>query len=172
MGGIGKGHLIREIDALDGVCARMSDISGTQYKILNRRKGPAVFGLRAQIDRDLYRKAVQDELNATPNLQILEDSVEDIIYEDNKILGIATKQREIQCKTVVITTGTFLRGQINIGLEVRPAGRIGDAPSIGLAKSLETLGFNLQRLKTGTPPRIKTSSIDFKKLVVVLFDVP
>jgi tRNA uridine 5-carboxymethylaminomethyl modification enzyme len=115
-GGIGKGHLVREVDALDGVCARSCDVSGTQYKILNRRKGPAVFGLRAQIDRNLYREAIQKELNNTKNLEILEDSVEDIIYEENKIKGVSTKnQREISCKSVVITTGTFLRGQINIG---------------------------------------------------------
>jgi tRNA uridine 5-carboxymethylaminomethyl modification enzyme len=136
---------------------------------LNRRKGPAVFGLRACIDRDLYRKAVQDELNHTPNLEILEDSVEDILHTNGQVQGITTKNRQILSKSVVITTGTFLRGQINIGLEVRPAGRIGDEPSIGLANSLETLGFNLKRLKTGTPPRIRTSTIDFKKLVKKYF---
>lgn len=115
-GGIGKGHLVREIDALDGVCARVCDQSGTQYKILNRRKGPAVFGLRAQIDRNLYRSAVQNVLSNTENLEILEDSVEDIIYDNKKITGVATKIKgEILCKSVVITTGTFLRGQINIG---------------------------------------------------------
>jgi tRNA uridine 5-carboxymethylaminomethyl modification enzyme len=171
-GGIGKGHLVREVDALDGVCGRCCDISGVQYKVLNRRKGPAVFGLRAQIDRDLYRSAVQTELNSTKNLDILEDSVEDIIYEESKeasnvnvIRGIYTKnKREINCKSVVITTGTFLRGQINIGLEVRPAGRIGDEPAIGLAKSLEKLGFKLSRLKTGTPPRLNADTINFKIL--------
>lgn len=170
--GIGKGHLVREVDALDGVCGRCCDVSGVQYKVLNKRKGPAVYGLRAQIDRNLYRNAVQDELNNTKNLEILEDSVEDIIYDESdnasgvKILrGISTKSaREIQTKTVVITTGTFLRGQINIGLEVRPAGRIGDEPAIGLAKSLETLGFKLARLKTGTPPRINKNTINFNIL--------
>lgn len=160
---------MREVDALDGVCGRCCDVSGTQYKVLNKRKGPAVFGLRAQIDRNLYRNAVQEELNSTKNLEIFEDSVEDIIYEPsalvpgvNVVKGILTKsQREILCKSVVITTGTFLRGQINIGLEVRPAGRIGDEPAIGLANSLETLGFKLSRLKTGTPPRIKADTINF-----------
>lgn len=167
-GGIGKGHLVREVDALDGVCARCCDVSGLQYKVLNRRKGPAVFGLRAQIDRDLYRTAVQEDLRNTKNLEIIEDSVEDIIYEQsgsqgvNIVRGIATKTaQEILCKCVVITTGTFLRGQINIGLEVRPAGRMGDEPAIALAKSLETLGFKLSRLKTGTPPRIKADTINF-----------
>lgn len=119
-GGIGKGHLMREVDALDGVCARCCDVSGLQYKVLNKRKGPAVFGLRAQIDRDLYRTAVQEELRNTKNLEIIEDSVEDIIYESGTgshiVKGIATKKlQEISCKSVVITTGTFLRGQINIG---------------------------------------------------------
>ena len=171
-GGIGKGHLVREVDALDGVCAKCCDVSGIQYKVLNKRKGPAVFGLRAQIDRNLYRKAVQDELNQTKNLEICEDSVEDIIYEESKILpgvnvvkGVLMKSgREISCKSVVITTGTFLRGQINIGLEIIPAGRIGCEPAIGLANSLETLGFKLRRLKTGTPPRIKADTINYSIL--------
>lgn len=166
---------MREVDALDGICGRCCDVSGTQYKVLNRRRGPAVFGLRAQIDRKLYKKAVQEELDKTPNLDIIEGSVEDIIYEDNQtdpsrkiVKGVVLKQNgnetSINCKSVVITTGTFLRGQINIGLDVRPAGRIGDEPSIGLAKSLETLGFKLSRLKTGTPPRILASSINYKIL--------
>lgn len=172
-GGIGKGHLVVEVDALDGVCARCCDVSGIQYKVLNKRKGPAVFGLRAQIDRNLYRKAVQDELNSTKNLEICEDSVEDIIYCEgllggHKVQGITTKSKgEIYCRNIVITTGTFLRGQINIGLEVKPAGRITnglDEPSVGLAKSLETLGFKLSRLKTGTPPRIKADTINYSIL--------
>lgn len=170
-GGIGKGHLIRETDALDGVCGRCCDVSGIQYKVLNKRKGPAVFGLRAQIDRDLYREAVQHELENTKNLEIYEGSVEDIILEEsnlrgvNVIKGVIMKNGlEIYCKTVVITTGTFLRGQINIGLEVRPAGRIGDEPAIGLANSLDRLGFKLSRLKTGTPPRIKADTINYEIL--------
>lgn len=169
-GGIGKGHLVREIDALDGICARSCDVSGLQYKVLNKRKGPAVYGLRAQIDRSLYRKAIQNELNKLQNLEICEDSVEDIILEKSdapvmSVRGIVTKSdREIRCKNVVITTGTFLRGQINIGLDVTFAGRIGDEPAIGLAKSLETLGFKLSRLKTGTPPRIKADTINYNVL--------
>lgn len=167
---------MREVDALDGVCARNCDKTGTQYKVLNRRKGPAVFGLRAQIDRKLYKKAIQEELSNTKNLEIIEGSVEDIIYEDNPndlerkiVRGVIFKTKEgqetsINCKSVIITTGTFLRGKINIGLEKRDAGRIGDEPSIGLAKSLETLGFKLSRLKTGTPPRILASSINYKIL--------
>lgn len=172
-GGIGKGHLMREVDALDGVCGRMCDVSGTQYKVLNKRKGPAVYGLRAQIDRKLYKNAIQEELANTKNLEITEGTVEDIIYDDlpngrKVIKGVLFKKdgREIcvNCKSVVITTGTFLRGQINIGLEVRPAGRIGDEPAVGLAKSLEEIGFKLSRLKTGTPPRIKAKTINYDNL--------
>lgn len=173
-GGIGKGHLIREIDALDGVCAKCCDVSGVQYKVLNKRKGPAVWGPRAQIDRKLYKSAVQSTLTQIENLEIREASVEDILYEecfDNDdsakvhCTGVVLQTNEkLFTKTIVITTGTFLRGQINIGLDVRPAGRFGDAPAIGLAKSLDSLGFRLSRLKTGTPPRILASSIDFSKL--------
>uniref|UniRef100_A0A8D8MWV6 Protein MTO1 homolog, mitochondrial n=1 Tax=Culex pipiens TaxID=7175 RepID=A0A8D8MWV6_CULPI len=164
-GGIGKGHLIREIDALDGVCGRACDRSGVQYKVLNKRRGPAVWGPRAQIDRGLYRAEIQRELGGTEGLDIVEASVEDIVLEGGRIDGISLKNGEvIRTKSLVITTGTFLRGQINIGLETRPAGRIGDEPAIGLAASLEQLGFKLARLKTGTPPRIKASSIDFSAL--------
>lgn len=168
-GGIGKGHLIREIDALDGVCGKCCDNSGVQYKILNRRKGPAVWGPRAQIDRSLYRKSVQYTLDQIGNLSIAESSVEDLIIDYSKerpeVQGIVLEDgREIYSKSVVITTGTFLSGQINIGLEVRPAGRINDRPAIGLAKSLAKIGFKMGRLKTGTPPRIKKDSIDFTNL--------
>lgn len=170
-GGIGKGHLIREIDALDGVCGRCCDVSGVQYKVLNRRKGPAVWGPRAQIDRRLYKTAVQEHLRSIENLEICTEPVEDLILTS---IGDGTTQTcsgvvlangtKISAKAVVITTGTFLRGQINIGLEVRPAGRIGDAPAIGLARTLESAGFRMGRLKTGTPPRIKKSSIRFENL--------
>ncbi|XP_053683379.1 protein MTO1 homolog, mitochondrial [Sabethes cyaneus] len=162
-GGIGKGHLIREVDALDGVCGRCCDESGVQYKVLNKRRGPAVWGPRAQIDRKLYKRQVQQELAATGNLEIVEASVEDIVLESkNRIKGISLKNGAvILTKSLVITTGTFLRGQINIGLKTIPAGRMGDEPAIGLAKSLDELGFRLSRLKTGTPPRIKSSSINF-----------
>lgn len=161
---------MREVDAFDGVCSRMCDVSGTQYKMLNRRKGPAVYGLRAQIDRKMYKEAIQGELNKTENLEIAEGSVEDILYDDladgrKVIKGVVFKkdghETSVRCKSVVITTGTFLRGQINIGLDVRPAGRMGDEPAIGLAKSLEDIGFKLSRLKTGTPPRIKANTINY-----------
>ncbi|XP_050073125.1 protein MTO1 homolog, mitochondrial [Anopheles maculipalpis] len=168
-GGIGKGHLIREVDALDGVCARCCDRSGVQYKVLNRRKGPAVWGPRAQIDRTLYKREVQQTLENTPNMTIIEASVEDIMLccaeEHPRMDGITLSDgRTIGTNSLVITTGTFLRGQINIGMETRPAGRIGDDPAVGLAKSIEKLGFRLGRLKTGTPPRIHRDSIRFERL--------
>ncbi|XP_057320452.1 protein MTO1 homolog, mitochondrial [Microplitis mediator] len=168
-GGIGKGNLVREVDALDGVCGRICDKSGVHYKILNRRKGPAVWGLRAQIDRDLYKKHLQAEIFNTDGLEIRESSVEDLILQRdfNKCCGIILQDgTKIFSETVVITTGTFLKGQINIGLEKRPAGRIGDEPSIGLANTLEELGFRMSRLKTGTPPRLKKSTIDFTNCIV------
>ncbi|KAI5705112.1 hypothetical protein M8J75_012083 [Diaphorina citri] len=169
-GGIGKGHLIREIDALDGVCGRICDKAGVHYRVLNKRKGPAVWGMRAQIDRKLYKKYLQEELfHHTPNLEILESSVDDLIVGNEAnhhkckgiILGDGTK---IYSDSVVITTGTFLNGQINIGLEKRPAGRLNDAPSIALATTLHSLKFKMGRLKTGTPPRIDGKTIDYTNL--------
>ncbi|XP_034181906.2 5-taurinomethyluridine-[tRNA] synthase subunit MTO1, mitochondrial isoform X1 [Osmia lignaria lignaria] len=165
-GGIGKGNLMREVDALDGVCCRICDLSGIQYKILNKSKGPAVWGYRAQIDRGLYKQHLQEELFNTPRLHVCEATVEDLIVHGDSpnchgiILRDGTK---IYSGAVVITTGTFLKGQINIGLEKRPAGRLGDEPSIGLANTLERIGFKMGRLKTGTPPRIEKSTIDFSK---------
>ncbi|XP_076755188.1 5-taurinomethyluridine-[tRNA] synthase subunit MTO1, mitochondrial [Xylocopa sonorina] len=165
-GGIGKGNLMREIDALDGVCCRICDLSGIHYKILNRSRGPAVWGYRAQIDRKLYKKHLQEELFNTPGLQIYESSVEDLVtHEDSPrcheiILRDGTK---IYSNAVVIATGTFLNGQISIGLEQRPAGRMGDESSIGLANILDRVGFRMGRLKTGTPPRLDGASIDFSK---------
>ncbi|KAG5894360.1 hypothetical protein JTB14_031921 [Gonioctena quinquepunctata] len=172
-GGIGKGHLMREVDALDGVCGRMCDISGIQYKVLNTRKGPAVWGYRAQIDRSLYKHHVQNELFCnTPKLDILDAPVEDLIIENpttnsNKQTCVECKGvilrdgTKISAKSVVITTGTFLKGRINLGLDVFPAGRIGDEPSIGLANTLESLNLRMGRLKTGTPPRLKADTINF-----------
>lgn len=174
-GGIGKGHLMREIDALDGVCGRICDISGIQYKILNRKKGPAVWGLRAQIDRSLYQANIQKELfENTPNLTVMEASVEDLILSEpstsvdrsvRQCNGIILSDgSSVFSDTVVLTTGTFLKGQINIGLDVRPAGRLGDAPAIGLAQTLENLSFRMGRLKTGTPPRLDRNTINFAAL--------
>lgn len=167
-GGIGKGHLIKEIDALDGLCGRACDLSGTQYKVLNKSKGQAVQGPRAQIDRTLYKNVIQKELLQNhQNLVIREGSVEDLIIDQSdehlfNCKGVLTGDGcHIYGKSVIITTGTFLRGQINFGLEKFAAGRMGDAPAIGLAATLERLQFRLSRLKTGTPPRLAKDTIDF-----------
>lgn len=174
-GGIGKGHLMREIDALDGLCGRICDISGIQYKVLNTKKGPAVWGLRAQMDRSLYKANLQRELfHNTPNLSVWEASVEDLILNEPIFSNSSDESIIQQCRgivlsdgsqiysdAIILTTGTFLKGQINIGLDVRPAGRLGDAPAIGLAKTLEKLNFRMGRLKTGTPPRLDKKTINF-----------
>ncbi|TDG50582.1 hypothetical protein AWZ03_002886 [Drosophila navojoa] len=171
-GGIGKGHLMREIDALDGVCGRCCDRSGVHYKVLNKRRGPAVWGPRAQIDRQLYKRAVQQELFNMPNLQIRAASVDNLQIEADESTsngtrcnGVLLENGElVRSHSVVLTTGTFLRAHINIGLEVRPAGRIGDQPAKALGEALNRLGFRMGRLKTGTPPRIAKSSVDFSQL--------
>ncbi|KAL7735712.1 hypothetical protein ACLKA6_019969 [Drosophila palustris] len=171
-GGIGKGHLMREVDALDGVCARCCDVSGVHYKVLNKRRGPAVWGPRAQIDRQLYKRAVQQNLFNTANLEIRAAAVDNLLIEPDESTqsgarcgGVLLENGElVRSRTVVLTTGTFLRAHINIGLEVRPAGRIGDAPAKALGEALNTLGFRMGRLKTGTPPRIARSSVDFSRL--------
>uniref|UniRef100_A0A6F9DKU5 5-taurinomethyluridine-[tRNA] synthase subunit MTO1, mitochondrial n=1 Tax=Phallusia mammillata TaxID=59560 RepID=A0A6F9DKU5_9ASCI len=185
-GGIGKGHLMREIDALDGVCARICDISGIQYRVLNRSSGPAVWGLRAQIDRDLYRKNMQDEIFNTPNLEVLECSVEDLVTNEiNPAQHDLSPDAKCRCtgvvladgstigaKSVILTAGTFLRGRICIGLKTTMAGRIGDKPSIGLAKTIENLSFSVGRLKTGTPPRIYKRSVKFEGMTPYYGDDP
>lgn len=166
-GGIGKGHLMKEIDALDGVCGRICDLSGIQYKVLNKRKGPAVWGPRAQIDRCLYKNHLQNELfNFTPNLDILVGSVENLLTENDrgsyKCCGIILDDGTmVSSKAVVLTTGTFLKAYINIGLKRISAGRLGDSSSIGLANTLDMLGLRLGRLKTGTPPRLKSETVNF-----------
>ena len=161
IGGLGKGHLVREIDALDGAMGRAIDRAGIQFRILNRRKGPAVRGPRAQADRALYRRAVRALLDDTPGLDFVEGSVADILRDGaGRAEGVETEAGEaIRARAVVLTTGTFLRGVIHIGEESRPAGRVGDAPSIALAETLELAGFALGRLKTGTPPRIDGRTI-------------
>ncbi|XP_048209646.1 protein MTO1 homolog, mitochondrial [Perognathus longimembris pacificus] len=172
-GGIGKGHLMREVDALDGLCSRICDQSGVHYKVLNRRKGPAVWGLRAQIDRTLYKQNMQKEILSTPLLTIREGAVEDLILSEPeaehagkcRVRGVVLVDGStISAESVILTTGTFLRGMIVIGLDTYPAGRLGDQPSIGLAQTLEKLGFVMGRLKTGTPPRIAKQSINFSIL--------
>ncbi|XP_040839567.1 protein MTO1 homolog, mitochondrial [Ochotona curzoniae] len=172
-GGIGKGHLMREVDALDGLCSRICDQSGVHYKVLNQRKGPAVWGLRAQIDRKLYKQNMQKEILNTPLLAVQEGAVEDLILSEPepghpgrcRISGVVLVDGStVHAESVILTTGTFLRGQVVIGLETHPAGRLGDQPSIGLAQTLEKLGFVVGRLKTGTPPRIAKDSINFSIL--------
>lgn len=166
-GGIGKGHLMREIDALDGVCGKICDKSGLHYKLLNLRKGPAVWGYRAQIDRNLYKQHLQNLVKETPNLSVLEASVEDLLLVENQCQGVILfDSTAIKSSAVILTTGTFLRGEINIGLESYPAGRHGDQPAIGLGKTLERLDFRMGRLKTGTPARIYKSSINFDKVEI------
>lgn len=165
IGGLGKGHLVREIDALDGLMGRVIDQAGIQYRMLNASRGPAVRGPRAQADRKLYKQAMQAILRDYPNLTLIEDGAEDLMLDGMTIKGvIAASGREIRCKSVVLTTGTFLRGIIHRGEEQTPAGRVGEAPSVGLAKTLERLGFPLGRLKTGTPPRLDGRTINWSIL--------
>ena len=166
IGGLGKGHLVREIDALDGIMGRIADLSSIQYRLLNRTKGPAVRGPRAQSDRKLYKKHMQEEIENTKNLDLLFDPVEDLIFDNNKQIAgvICASGKKISTKKVIITTGTFLNGLIHLGDKTIPAGRHGDSPSIGLADSLYKTGFNIGRLKTGTPARLDKNTIDFSKL--------
>lgn len=174
IGGLAKGHLVREIDALDGVMARAIDRAGIQFRTLNRSKGPAVRGPRAQADRKLYREAMQAILAETENLEILAAGVEDIRLDgDGRATGILTDAgEEISAGAVVVTTGTFLRGLIHIGEEKIPAGRVGEAPSTGLAATLARFGFAIDRLKTGTPPRLDGRTIDWDALEVQPGDDP
>ena len=165
IGGLGKGHLVREIDALDGVMGRVADAAGIQFRLLNRSKGPAVRGPRAQADRALYRQAMQSTLRAQPNLTIRALSVEDVAIQNEAITGIITANGEtITAGAVIITTGTFLNGLIHIGEEKIPAGRVDEPPSIGLSKTLKRLAFPMGRLKTGTPARLDGRTIDWSAL--------
>ncbi|RDD63258.1 tRNA uridine-5-carboxymethylaminomethyl(34) synthesis enzyme MnmG [Ferruginivarius sediminum] len=174
IGGLGKGHLVREIDALDGIMARAADCAGIQFRVLNRSKGPAVRGPRCQADRKLYRKAIQDLLAAQENLDMRACAVEDLMLDPaGRCQGIVTADGErIPAGRVVLTTGTFLRGMIHLGEERIPAGRVGDEPAIGLSATLERAGFALGRLKTGTPPRLDGRTIDWESLTVQPGDDP
>lgn len=166
IGGLGKGHLVREIDALDGLMGRAADAAGIQFRMLNRRKGPAVRGPRAQTDRKLYKQAIQASLLELSELSIVEGEVDDLELETGRAAGVRLVDgRSLSAGAVVITTGTFLRGLIHIGETKIPAGRVGEEPSIGLAKTLESAGFRLGRLKTGTPPRLDGDTIDWANLV-------
>jgi len=165
IGGLGKGHLVREIDALDGLMGHVADTGGIQFRVLNRRKGPAVRGPRAQADRKLYAAAMQAAIRELPNLQVFEAEADDLVTENGRVTGVIFADgREISCGAVVLTTGTFLRGLIHIGEKQIPAGRAGEAPALGLSNTLENYGFTLGRLKTGTPPRLDGRTIDWSAL--------
>ncbi|NBN65589.1 tRNA uridine-5-carboxymethylaminomethyl(34) synthesis enzyme MnmG [Pannonibacter tanglangensis] len=165
IGGLGKGHLVREIDALDGLMGRVADRAGIQFRLLNRRKGPAVRGPRAQADRKLYREAMQAEIRSTANLEVVEGEADRLLHRDGAVSGLRLADgREIACAAVVLTTGTFLRGLIHIGDRKIPAGRVGEGPALGLSASLEEIGFALGRLKTGTPARLDGRTIDWARL--------
>ena len=167
IGGLGKGHLVREIDALDGVMARAADKAGIQFRVLNRRKGPAVQGPRAQADRKLYRRAMQDLVAEIPDLAVVEGEAARVLSEAGAVTGVELADgRSIGCGAVVLTTGTFLRGVIHLGDQRTPAGRFGDQPSVSLARSLDAAGFALARLKTGTPPRLDGTTINWERLEV------
>jgi len=165
IGGLGKGHLVREIDALDGLMSGVADASGIQFRLLNRSKGPAVRGPRTQSDRYLYKTAMQKRLFDYENLTVKAAAVEDLIVEQGRVVGVISALGEtFKTERVVLTTGTFLKGLIHIGDERQPAGRHGEAPAIGLADRLYDLGFDMGRLKTGTPARLRKSSIDWEAL--------
>jgi tRNA uridine 5-carboxymethylaminomethyl modification enzyme len=173
IGGLGKGHLVREIDALDGLMGRVADQAGIQFRVLNRSKGPAVQGPRAQADRKLYRQAMQAAIEATPGLEVIEAAVEDLIVDQGRVTGIVTEDGQpISAGAAVLTTGTFLRGLIHIGEIKIPAGRMGEAPALGLSTRLYGLGLRMGRLKTGTPPRLDGRTIRWDGLQVQHGDDP
>ncbi|MEW5424557.1 tRNA uridine-5-carboxymethylaminomethyl(34) synthesis enzyme MnmG [Amorphus sp. 3PC139-8] len=173
IGGLGKGHLVREIDALDGIMARAADAAGIQFRVLNRRKGPAVQGPRAQADRALYKRAVSDLLAEQARLTIVEGEAFDLAIEEDRVAGVVLADgRRLTAGAVVLTTGTFLNGLIHIGERRIPAGRMGEAPSTGLSKTLAGAGFRIGRLKTGTPPRLNGRTIAWDRLTVQEGDDP
>jgi tRNA uridine 5-carboxymethylaminomethyl modification enzyme len=173
IGGLGKGHLVREIDALDGLMGRVADAAGIQFRLLNRSRGPAVQGPRAQADRKLYKAAMQAAIRATPNLEVIEAAAEDLVVEGGRVQGIITGDgRTIRAGAVVLTTGTFLRGLIHRGEEKTPAGRHGEPPANGLSHRLLALDLRLGRLKTGTPARLASGSIDWASVEMQTGDDP
>ena len=172
IGGLGRGHLVREIDALDGIMGRAIDAGGIQFRMLNQSKGPAVRGPRAQADRRRYAAAVRRLLEEQPGLTLLEAEVEDLIVRDGRVAGVIAGAAERRAAAVILTTGTFLRGEIHLGEERWPAGRVGDGPAVRLAQSLDRLGLRLARLKTGTPPRLDGRTIDRSGLTVQPGDDP
>ena len=167
IGGLGKGHLVREIDALDGLMAQAADLAGIQFRVLNRRKGPAVQGPRAQTDRKLYKAAIRRLLLSNPTLRVLEGEAVALQIEDGELRGVRLATGAyLRCKSAVVTTGTFLRGTIHIGEQRHAAGRIGEKAAVALSAEFERLGFGLARLKTGTPPRLDGASINYSVLEV------
>ena len=173
IGGLGKGHLVREVDALDGLMGRVADAAGIQFRLLNRSKGPAVQGPRAQADRKLYRQAMQAAIRATANLEVVEGGVEDLVAANGRVCGVVTGDgRELSAGAVVLTTGTFLNGLIHLGEQQIPAGRSGEAPALKLSERLYGLGLQLGRLKTGTPARLSRASIDWDSLEQQAADDP
>jgi tRNA uridine 5-carboxymethylaminomethyl modification enzyme len=173
IGGLGKGHLVREVDALDGLMGRAADAGGIQFRMLNRRKGPAVRGPRAQADRKLYAAAMQAAIRETDNLSVIEGEADELIVSNGRVTGIRLGDgRELSTGAVVITTGTFLRGLIHLGEKNWPAGRVGEAPAMGLSVSFERAGFTLGRLKTGTPPRLDGMTIDWSAVEMQPGDDP
>ncbi|MCC8954787.1 tRNA uridine-5-carboxymethylaminomethyl(34) synthesis enzyme MnmG [Bradyrhizobium sp. Pear77] len=173
IGGLGKGHLVREVDALDGLMGRVADAGGIQFRMLNRRKGPAVRGPRAQADRKLYAAAMQAAITETANLTVVEGEADELIVVDGRVTGIRLGDgRQLSAGAVVITTGTFLRGLIHLGEKNWPAGRVGEAPAMGLSASFERAGFVLGRLKTGTPPRLDGTTIDWSAVEMQPGDEP
>ena len=173
IGGLGKGHLVREVDALDGLMGRVADAGGIQFRMLNRRKGPAVRGPRAQADRKLYAAAMQAAILETANLSVIEGEADELIVSNGRVTGIRLGEgRELSAGAVVITTGTFLRGLIHLGEKNWPAGRVGEAPAMGLSASFERAGFTLGRLKTGTPPRLDGTTIDWSAVEMQPGDDP
>ena len=165
IGGLGKGHLVKEIDALDGVMGVVADKSGIQFRLLNRSRGPAVRGPRTQSDRTLYKKYMQKILLSYCNLSVFSDPVTEFIFDQNKVIAFETKSgKKIKCKKMILTTGTFLNGLIHIGDERTPAGRHNEKPSTGLSEQLEKFEIKLGRLKTGTPPRLDGLTINYDEL--------
>lgn len=173
IGGLGKGHLVREVDALDGLMGRVGDAGGIQFRVLNRRKGPAVRGPRAQADRKLYAAAMQAAIRETEGLSVIEGEADELIVTEGRVTGLRLAGgRELRAGAVVVTTGTFLRGLIHLGEKNWPAGRVGEAPALGLSGSFERAGFTLGRLKTGTPPRLDGTTIDWSAVEMQPGDEP
>jgi tRNA uridine 5-carboxymethylaminomethyl modification enzyme len=173
IGGIGKGHLVKEIDALGGIMARAADLGGIQFRILNSRKGPAVRATRAQADRMRYKAAVRQALENQPNLQLFQQAVDDLILEQERVVGVVTQMGlKFRARAVVLTVGTFLAGRLHIGMSNHEGGRAGDPPANALSRRLRDLPFRVERLKTGTPPRIDSRSIDYTELAEQPGDEP